>query len=464
MLKVLRFLKSSKWLVFALIFVMFTLVAWKNLDPDFGWHLASGQYFIAHGVPTHDVFTYTATSFPWVDHEWLSDIFLSLVYGLGGYNLLAVVYGGLWTLAFWLIGRRANSWIVLAAVLAALPFAGVRAVVWSMLGLAGLLTLIKIWSNKKRRGLIIAGGGLVGLIWLWANVHGGFVIGVAVLLFYAFIGKDWRLAVVAGLGGLAALLNPYGIGIYVEVWRTLFDPALHNNILEWRPFWWTMEWSLGVLLVLYGAGYAWSVMNGKRRNWRTFVTAENVFLLASLGASRNWPLFALAAIPATDQSWRRIIRTLPKKIPKFIKRLTIAIVVVLTAFGGYSLYGQFRGSWQREASYPQAAVEYLAKKPCSGNLFNHYNIGGYLIWKLPSHKVYIDGRMPSWVAPDGEKYFDQHKKVLDDKKAREKEFQKYNITCVLTGEGSDMVKDLKKDGWREIAKGPSSSWVLLARQ
>jgi hypothetical protein len=46
--------------------------------------------------------------------------------------------------------------------------------------------------------------------------------------------------------------------------------------------------------------------------------------------------------------------------------------------------------------YPVAAVEFLNKRKAEGRIFADYAWGGYLIWKAPQFKTFIDGRMPSW--------------------------------------------------------------------
>jgi hypothetical protein len=475
-------LSPPKWLVFAAVLAVFIAVGLKKLDPDFGWHLVSGQYFTAHGVPVRDIFTYTATNFTWVDHEWLSDIFLAWLYGLGGYNLLAVVYGLLWTLAFFLIGRRANGWIVLAAVLAVLPFAGIRSVMWSVLGLAILWCLLAKWDKNeilkikhhkpfRTQSLLVAIIPL--LIWAWANIHGGFVIGIAVLAFFSALKKSWKLAVVAACGALLALINPYGLGIYVEIWRTLSDGSLHGNITEWMPFWQGMDLNLALILILYGSAFAWSVTSAKRCGWRNFLTAENVFLLASLSSRRNWPLFSLAVIPYIQKNFRSLKSKIPAKIPRLSKIIFVVTSVAMLALGGYCAYFTLGGSWSRERNYPQAAVDYLKKNPCAGNLFNDYDFGGYLIWKLPEQKVFIDGRMPSWEIANGDnnaidgktfhKYFDLFKQVQDDKdkKLRNAVFDKYNVSCVLMGKNSGLAKNLTKEKWHQVIK--KNNWVLFIK-
>ena len=42
--------------------------------------------------------------------------------------------------------------------------------------------------------------------------------------------------------------------------------------------------------------------------------------------------------------------------------------------------------------FPAGAVNYLNAHPQQGNMFNQYEWGGYLEWKLPEVKTFIDSR------------------------------------------------------------------------
>jgi hypothetical protein len=47
---------------------------------------------------------------------------------------------------------------------------------------------------------------------------------------------------------------------------------------------------------------------------------------------------------------------------------------------------------QSRAAVPDGAVKYIRNSGLSGNMLNLYDWGGYLIWALPEHKVFVDGR------------------------------------------------------------------------
>jgi hypothetical protein len=129
----------GKWLVYALIFGLFLLKSLNVIDPDFGWHLREGQDFLNGIFPATDIYNFNSADYSWAAHEWLSDVLMAGLYGLGGYPLVAVVWGLFFTAGFWLAGRGKFGAAVFAAFLVSLPFIGVRTVVFSVLGLGFLL-------------------------------------------------------------------------------------------------------------------------------------------------------------------------------------------------------------------------------------------------------------------------------------------------------------------------------------
>jgi hypothetical protein len=43
-------------------------------------------------------------------------------------------------------------------------------------------------------------------------------------------------------------------------------------------------------------------------------------------------------------------------------------------------------------TFPEHAAEFVESRPLSGPLYNDFNWGGYLIWRLPEFQVSMDGR------------------------------------------------------------------------
>ncbi|MCL2002091.1 hypothetical protein FWG76_01660 [Candidatus Saccharibacteria bacterium] len=478
-------IRNQRWLVFLLIFVLMLGRGLINLDPDFGWHLKAGEHFRASGVEMVEPFTYTASDFPWVNHEAASDIGLSLIYDLGrmaggeagGYGLLAIVYAGLYTLAFFLIwaasGKKISSGVLLLGAIGILPFAGVRALTLSLLMLA---TLIWLLAKPERRLVFVP---LLFLV--WANLHGSFVVGLCYLayrIFYdvvvgAFDGfskrgwlmriwrqvwlRRWWLAVL-GVSLAATLVNFYGWQIYEEVFRTLRDPTLAENVIEWQKGVVPLATTPFLLVFLFG----WLGAAKYPVSWLgQLLAVENIFFVAAFLAQRHWPLFVLAALATTSA---RLPYSAAKARQQTKDNPTLRWLVrsYLVCFGllvGLVVVSQFWPSLNR-TPYPKDAVSYLRENPCAGEIFNDYDVGGYLIWQLPGQKVYIDGRMPSW-AWGGKNYLADYLRILEEASFRESEFAKYNVGCVIIREGSSAALELAEGGWQPKVK--DGVFVLLVK-
>jgi hypothetical protein len=435
-----------RWLRIGSIFAIFLLVGLLKLDNDFGWHLMSGQYILQHGVPATDIFTYTARDFPWINHEWLSDALMALVYQAGGSVLLAVVWAAIWTAAIWLVGRRAHWAVVLLATFAIAPYAGARPLVWTMLGLAATMWVLRA-SHRRYRWL------LPFIFLLWANMHGGFIIGFLYLGYQALRDRSWSIVGVALIAGVVTLGNPYGYGLYTEIFRTLLDGSLRGKIDEWAAFqipyveWaYVLVWLLGFLLF-------------SARRLTHYIRFDMLMLIAALASLRNWPLFCFVAISHTSNYLTQYLRQVPPRIDTGRRRIagSIGTGIAIAAIVCFAV-----ACWQlvqQRQAFPRSEVAYLQQHPCKGNLFNYYDYGGYLLWQLPGRLVYIDGRMPSW-QKDGHNYLNDYLRITRDASFRRSQFAQYNITCVLYPTVESLVTQLHREGWQTVSRDATNSLLV----
>jgi hypothetical protein len=207
-----------------------TLATAHNIltDQDPFWHVAVGHWIIAHrAVPHQDVFSFSMAGTPWVAHEWLAEVVLAAVYDLGG-------WGGLVVLAALVLA--ASLAVLCDLLLRYLPAAAALIGTIGAFGLAighlhvrphifGLLLLV-IWlgalveARRQERAPPLA---YALLMLLWANLHGGFILGLGLAALFAgealFEANDrvsfWRAARAWGLflvlSMLAALVTPNGM-------------------------------------------------------------------------------------------------------------------------------------------------------------------------------------------------------------------------------------------------------------
>jgi hypothetical protein len=193
-----------------------------------------------------------------------------------------------------------------------------------------------------------------------------------------------------------------------------------------------------------------------------------LLLLAALSANRNLPMFAVASIRELNDYASRARKYLPRHLDIFRKLiicLSAGICAAVVIIGAYTIYLS-AAYGNREDPYPVQAVAYLKAHPCAGNLFNDYNYGGYLIWKLPGQKVYIDGRMPTWRDARNKYLMDDYFSVLDSGSVQNSQFKKYDVACVLIGNSTDtsaMIQRLGRAHWT-TAVSADGSYLFLAPQ
>src|SRR5208337_5455598 len=102
-----QFLQTRR--LFVIIFAIGLLVmASRNVtDPDVWWHLRTGQIILqTHHVPQVDPYSFTRAGQPWIDHEWLSQVLIYLLYRAGGWGALSIIFGAVAATALLLVFAR----------------------------------------------------------------------------------------------------------------------------------------------------------------------------------------------------------------------------------------------------------------------------------------------------------------------------------------------------------------------
>ncbi len=171
-----------------LLFFSLNLALQPLVDPDFGWHLRAGLDLVQQGwrLPETDPYSHTVPDWLWVEHAWLTDGFIGLIYnGLGKAGPLgvilffaAVTLGAFLTAASPVQASRTHKLLAVSAVLwVALPFLGARTQMITLLGLALVLWLCRRFLAGTLPHLWV----LPPLFLLWANLHGGFSAGLFTL-------------------------------------------------------------------------------------------------------------------------------------------------------------------------------------------------------------------------------------------------------------------------------------------
>jgi hypothetical protein len=463
---------TSKRTFLAIVFLgILALSARSVSDPDVWWHLKTGQLIAqTRTVPHVDPFSFTRAGSPWVAHEWLTELFIYGVYRISGWGGLIVVFALMVSAAFFFVYLRSapdpfsSGVVVLLGAWATAPVWGVRPQVVSLL-LTSLWFLILERSERNLRLLWWT----LPLTVLWVNLHAGFALGLALLLF--FLAGEFleqvassrpsnharlrALAITFLLDLLLVPLNPNGAKMYFYPLETLRSKAMQDYIAEWAsPNFHQADYIPFLLLLLATtATLAWSRLRVRARD----ILLLMVSTFAALSSIRMIPFFVLVAVPILSWSaaqWSRSGRShdwpqgstaLRAPVP-YAGLLHALILFALAAFVGFQINTVVQRQPQVEAEhFPASAVSYLQAHPGAGQLFNLYDWGGYVIWKLnPQPPVFIDGRADLY----GESLMRQFADTYDLKRDWQETQQTWRIKTVLVNPDSALAVALRNaPGW-----------------
>jgi len=391
------------------------------LDPDFWWHIRIGRWMVENGrLPSNDIFTYTAQSHVWTDHEYLTEMLMWVVYSKTGAVGIGLAFGAITYAGFYLMYRqvRRQPFVIAGLGLALGAIAG--APIWGpraqMITFA--LTCLELyWLQGYLSGRTRALQFFPLVMALWANLHGGWVIGfvwLGVALVAELVGWVWEpsnpahrahvrlLAIVTAASAVAVLATPHGFNLYLYPFQTVGSMAQERLIVEWfspdfhQPYLHPFEAMVLLLIV----GFA------LKRPTLYDLLLSVVGVALALQSVRNIALFIAAATPVLintySEAWREISKARGWKLqlpsqPLFAVVTAIALIVIALATVAHiaSETSPSHQTMLTDTTYPVGAADWLAAHPDVGTrMYNQYGWGGYLAYRFypeTNRRVFIFG-------------------------------------------------------------------------
>jgi hypothetical protein len=407
----------------------------KLIDNDFFWHVKSGELMWKAGaLLREEPYSYVLQGKPYgALHEWLAQIIFYLVYNTWGV-VGSILLRGIVTAAVALIILSfdlGSMWLMAPIVTLSLydhrASLMVRPQLFTILLLALLMTTILRYLRRGehheitrsiRRSFALT---ILFIQLLWVNLHGASAI-YGVLAIGALWLQGWHEKYVGGSDErrfrsillIAAAITMLGSP---NLFKTFFDMYAHRFdgtiplVREWMPLIWR-DYATDVLP--FGV-FAAILMMLRRRAW----VFSGVMLIAtgflSLQAYRHCILFVVIALSISAfqlsayPPWIRVQERL-KRMPIIAAAGTIALLLLLL-FGMYQrdLKTVFRNNdFGFGIGIPViGAVHFVAAHNIDGTLFNTYNQGGYILYRLsPQRKVFADGRNIEYGYPFVQKILD----------------------------------------------------------
>jgi hypothetical protein len=443
-----------------------------NMDGDLGRHLTVGKYILsAHTIPTHDLFSHTLYQLPLTPHEWLAEGIFAVfnqIMGLNGVILLSgVLLGG----TFYLLSKRmfTNRLPLLFTCGLILAAAGLTSTHWLARPHLFTFLFIVLWMEgmqqiRAQKWIWTLPMGILMLIWV--NTHGAFLYGMMIAAVYfldvlvAFLRSRWMNATEplrpviywilfgAGLFGIS-LINPAGVNLWLTATGFLSSSYLVSHTVEYMPPALNLPTTwLFILLVVLG----W-ILLFVRKTKKGLKDVLLFILFASMGmmSARSIPIFALVCIPilavwisewlagskyAVNESGLKRLMTNLK--PGVWSLMTLAIVIVLFQNGVRLDYAQ-QGNRYLEPQFPVSAADWMADHPLSGNGFNYFQWGGFLLYRFwPEQRVFIDGQTDFY----GEKLTREYETVIDGATGWESILDRYEVSWMLIPVDAPLMQKL----------------------
>jgi hypothetical protein len=387
-------------------------------DPDTYSHIALGRWILDHhSVPTTDPFSANFRGAHWVAFEWLSQISFAGAHAVGGWLGVVALTAAAVATALGLLTRfLLREWqpnAVLVAVLCAFlltaPHILARPHVLALpVMVAWIATLIRAVDTRAAPPWHA-----LPLMMLWANLHGSFTFGLAMIAPIAcdalwratgseraVVFRQWFLFALLALG--AACLNPYGPEMILVTFRTVALGAALTTVAEWRSQDFT---HLGAFEIIMLGTFGFALFRGVTLPWLRIVMLFGVLHLA-LSQVRHADLLGLLAPiflarPLAEQ-FKAIAADGP---PLAIRHGMLLPIAVLAALAGATALASLRGIAPAARITPENAIQsvQLAK---AGPVLNDYDFGGYL--DFVGIAPFIDGRAELY----GERYMLRHDRAL----------------------------------------------------
>jgi hypothetical protein len=475
-------------------------------DAGTGWHIRDGQRILeTHAFPRTDSFSSTMSGRPWYAWEWLFDVAIAGVHHWMGLNgvvfFAALVIAAAFALLFRFTVKRGGSLPVTIILLVLAIGASTIHLFARPHVLSWLLTVI--WFRALDSSESAATGKDHRLFWLpvlmllWANVHGGFLLGFALLGLYVAggaieyfvshppvetqlaaspagdrqtIAKRLKLlATITALALLASLVNPYGYKLHLHVYQYLTNRFLMNHIDEFLSpnFHGVAQQCFAALLLITMLALA----SARTRLRPTQLLVILFTAYSGLYASRNLPTSSILLIlivapilsqtiaadvgrPAGMQRCLSRLHSFSERMDNMEVRLRGHLWPIALAVLGFTvcLHQGYLGSRQvmdadfDGTRFPVLAVDAIAQGDNRAPIFAPDYWGGYLIYRLyPQTLVVVDDRHDLY----GEQFLKDYLRVTRVAPGWDKVLDHKHVTRVLAPAESSLANILRETaGWQ----------------
>lgn len=447
-----------------------SLITSNDFNQDLGRHLKLGEIILTtKQIPKINLFSYTNTNYPFINHHWLSEVIYYLFFSYFGQNSLIFLKSILIITSLFIIIKtfaKKTGWlpIIITTIVFSpliLERSDIRPELFGYLFFSIILAIVL--SYPKSRKFAIA---LPLIMLLWVNIHISFVFGGFLIILFILkaiiklrvTGYELKKIIVICLISLACLfINPNGLkGILypLNIFRDYGYTIVENqnlfllSRLTFNPL--IKYFILISPLIIISFFVLVSI------NQLIEAVLLGVFFLLAIWQIRHFPFFVLAAIPTVTMAIKKITnRKILNVITVIVLLLSLFINVLLLSNSYFLVFDINKKVGVGFNEDGKQGVDFLIKNNLTKNIFNNFDIGGYLIYRLyPDHKLFIDNRPEGYPSSFIQKTYIG---LQTNKQLKDEVFDKYEINTVFfshtdqTPWGQEFLKNILKDEkWKLI--------------
>ena len=433
---------------------------------DLGWHLAAGDLIRDRGSIPFQAWSFTSEGRQWFNLSWLWDVIASVIFqytNFSGLIIFVVACGAV--LVGYLTSVCISSGASTTAVCISVFFSCLLYPAFATYpniylaaspNISTMLFCVIFYGEclKRTRWFL-----LPAIMVLWANLHGGFLLGLLIIGVFcgvALLRRDWanfKIYIFAGVGCfIATFINPLGWHIY-EGLATVLGHFSQAYISEWWPYYRniTLPGSIPGIIYIF-------IFMALELRYRGFCPIESrvlswLFLFLGLYQHRYMSFFFIfSAVPLA----LHLDRLLPKWPNNFRVERSLLAAGIIAACVLPLVYVQIDPALGLPQILSEQNVLYLQTHFPHARLLNHWNFGGSLIFRdRGAIPVFVDGRAAT-AYPDAllRDYF-QLEQLEINETAWDTVLEKYKIDTVLWVTTHEELRKflVGKRGWTEAYTG-----------
>lgn len=453
----------KKYSVYFVLFFLFCLSFSTSTDfsQDLGRHLKLGEIILqTRRIPNVNLFSYTNTTFPFINHHWFAEVIyflLKSIFGLYSLQILKIAlifFAGLVSIKSAL--AKGSRLVVFLTSLFLFPLLldrlDIRPELFGFLFFALLLYILFFQENRRLYYFIPF------ILLLWVNIHITFIFGLGLVLL-----KRKKFLTIFTL--LAVIFNPHGVSgmLYpLNIWKNYGYTIVENQNLFFLKSVMLSPLIQYFLLSIPFIFVALFILLA-RKKYIFFIILLTFFILP-FWQIRHMPFFVLASIPTVSFAYSLVLFGLKTntRFEKYRNILYGIFILLCILFSSAFIFNTYYHVFDKGKSFgagfdeqQKKATDFVFKSKLKGRIFNNFDIGGYVIYRLfPTYKVFVDNRPEAYPADFFQKVYVP---LQENKDFREKIFRQYDIHTIffshtdMTPWGRTFIEQiLKESKWKMV--------------